>query len=117
MKYIASASRQWKSGRGYDKALLVNAETLGVPGTIVQILRVAPREKIPAHYHTKATEAFHFLSGSGRMTIAGETVELHPGDTMVCEANEMHEMENLEDNEWVYVVFKTNWIDGDSTWQ
>jgi quercetin dioxygenase-like cupin family protein len=116
MKYIASASRQWKSGRGYNKALLVNAETLGVPGTIVQILRVGPREKIPAHYHQHATEAFHFLSGSGSMTIGDETVVLHPGDTLVCEANEMHAMENLEDKEWAYIVFKTNWTDGDSIW-
>jgi quercetin dioxygenase-like cupin family protein len=117
MKYIASASRQWKSGRGYNKALLVSAETLGVPGTMVQVLRVGPKEKIPAHYHQHATEAFYILSGSGTMTIAGETVVLHPGDTVVCEANEMHALENLEDNDWAYIVFKTNWTEGDSTWQ
>jgi len=117
MKYIASSSRQWKSGRGYNKALLVNAETLGVPGTIVQIMRVAPKETIPAHYHRHATEAFHFLSGMGTMTIGGERVVLNPGDTLVCEAGEMHDAENPGNEEWAYVVFKTNWIDGDSIWQ
>lgn len=116
MKYIASTDRQWKSGRGYNKALLANADTLGVPGTIVQILRVPPREKIPAHYHKFATEVFHMLSGSGTMTIAGDRVVLNPGDTLVCEANESHNAENLSDVEWVYIVFKTNWIDGDSIW-
>jgi mannose-6-phosphate isomerase-like protein (cupin superfamily) len=116
MRYIASGSRQWKSGRGYEKAPLVNADTLGVPGTLVQVLRVAPMEKIPAHYHEHATEVFHMLSGSGTMTIAGEKVVLSPGDTLVCEAKELHDAENPGKEEWSYIVFKTNWVDGDSTW-
>ena len=116
MKYVASSSRQWKSGRGYVKAQLVTADTLRVPGTLVQVLKVQPKQVIPPHYHEHSTEVFYVLSGSGTMTIAGETVAMHPGDTVVCEPRELHAAENSSTEEWEYVVFKTNWKDGDSVW-
>jgi len=73
----------------------------------VQIVVIDPGDVVADHYHRQTNEVFQMLSGGGRMVINGEEFLLHPGDTLTCEANEIHNAANTGDESWQYIVFKT----------
>lgn len=62
------------------------------------------------------TEVFHIIEGEGRMTIAGHTLNLAPGDTVTTQPKESHNAINAFDTPLRYIVFKTNASAGDSVW-
>ena len=57
------------------------------------------------HYHEDMQEVFVLINGKVRMTIDAESVEMHPGDTVIVEPREIHEMNNLLHSDAEYVVF------------
>jgi len=56
------------------------------------------------------------LEGRGEMEIAGQRVELAPGDLVTTELGELHSATNPHEETFRYVVFKTNWDPDDSYW-
>lgn len=45
------------------------------------------------------------VSGNAIMTVTGRTWELGPGDMMVVDPMEVHQMRNATDSDVVYLVF------------
>ena len=85
------------------------------PVRLSRLCELLQRKRFP-RITTSMPRGISLPVGFGVDDNGGRNSFLHPGDTLVCEANEMHAMENLEDKEWAYIVFKTNWTDGDSVW-
>ncbi len=116
MRHIPDTDGDWQQCAGYRKKVLLTEIDLNAPGTLVQIVEIAPRTAVAAHFHDHCTEVFHVTGGRGRFVIGGNTVDLEPGDTLTCEPNEVHETRNDGDVPFTYVVFKTNAVAGDMNW-
>ncbi|MEM7224050.1 MAG: cupin domain-containing protein [Pseudomonadota bacterium] len=116
MKHLAEGNGQWQQGRGYAKKILLGEAELASPGTLVQLVEIAPHTSVADHFHDHCTEVFHVTGGRGRFVIDGRTVDLAPGDTLVCQPGEVHSTRNDHDQPFRYVVFKTNARAGDIRW-
>ena len=116
MKFVDQADAEWIEGKDYRKKILLQGEDLNAPGTLVQIVEIAPHTEVANHYHKSCTEVFHVLSGKGTFEIDGKTVHLAPGDTLTCEPLEVHATRNPHDEPFRYVVFKTNVVEDDLFW-
>lgn len=57
------------------------------------------------HYHEDMQEVFVLVTGRVQMTVAEQTMELQPGDAVLVEALEVHQMRNLGPNDADYLVF------------
>ena len=106
----------WIKGPGYSKRLLVEETELRCPGTLVQLIDIAPHTRVPFHHHKTSVEVFHILAGEGRMTIDRVEHTLVPGATLTCHPPAVHDARNLSDSVWRYIVFKTNVTPNDPHW-
>jgi len=116
MPYLKPTDYQWKEGRGYRKAVLLQDSHLQAPGTLVQIIEFAPQSSVPPHHHKTTLEVFHMLEGRGTMTVDGRQYDLIPGDTLTCEPPAIHDAANPHDTPWRFIVFKTNVTPDDLYW-
>lgn len=117
MKYIPAEKRHWIDGKGYKKNILLKGmEDLHSEGTLVQLLTIEGNTSIPPHYHENGLEVLYIIKGRGIMTIDGEVLHLHEGDTLTCEPGEVHSAENPYDDPLEYLILKTNWDIQDSIW-
>ena len=55
---------------------------------------VPPGGSTFAHYHVRSEELYFFTSGSGRLRIAGEWVDVGPGDCAVLPPGVEHKLDN-----------------------
>lgn len=116
MKLVKASTTPWENGPGYRKSKLAHETDLFCPGTLVQLVTMEPGQQVGPHFHHQAVEAFYFLRGKGMFTINGTEVEVSPGDLLICHASEVHTTLAYSGEQLKYIVFKTNWHDGDSTW-
>lgn len=117
MRFFPAEDNEWKEGNGYSKCVLLRGKKeLLVEGAIVQLLTIAPETTVPPHYHEQGMEVFHIISGKGIMTINDETFHMKKGDTLTCDAKEVHSAENPYDEPFEYIIFKTNWNEEDTVW-
>ncbi len=79
----------------------------------MQSLRIKPHESVGPHFHKKQTEIFYFLNTNGIFEINGKAVPLAPGDALVVEPNDVHAVRNDSGEDFLYVAFKFDWVDGD----
>lgn len=56
-----------------------------------------PGKSIGEHCHEGDNEIFYFLSGTGIYNDNGNLIEVHPGDTAICNLGEKHALENNSD--------------------
>jgi mannose-6-phosphate isomerase-like protein (cupin superfamily) len=59
--------------------------------SIAQI-RIPAGIEIREHHHLVTEEVYHVTAGGGRMTLAGESRDLVPGDTVVIRPGEAHKI-------------------------
>lgn len=116
MRFVDQRTVPWISGAGYRKKILLREDALNAPGTLVQIVELAPHTEVENHHHRSCTEVFHVLAGKGTFEIDGRTHCLSPGDTLTCEPGEIHNTRNPNDAPFTYIVFKTNVVDDDLYW-
>jgi len=57
------------------------------------------------HFHQDMQEVFILLSGEVEMRVATECRVLRPGDTVIVDPGEIHQMRNLQAGEAQYLVF------------
>lgn len=116
IKYSESGKGEWAELKGYKKKIILDENDLNCKGTLLQIIRINPRTEIDPHFHKKMTEAFFILKGKAVIFIEGNNYRLKPGDTLVCHPKEVHGAKNDSDEEFEYLVFKTNVEKDDSFW-
>ena len=73
------------------------------------------RSSFQSHYHEDMQEVFVLFSGRVRMTVDGTSCEMLPGDTVIVEPREIHEMSNLKNSPAEYVVFGVSAGEGGQT--
>lgn len=66
--------------------------------------RQAPGGTNPAHYHDRE-EVMLLLAGRVEVTLAGETLELRQGDTLIVPARMEHRIENASDEPAEWLLF------------
>ena len=116
MKHVPGVAGEWQQCPGYAKKIILTERDLNAPGTLVQLIEIAPKTCVADHYHDHCTEAFHVVAGRGSFIIDGRYIELQPGDTLTCQPGEIHSTRNDGDVPFTYVVFKTNVRAGDIHW-
>ena len=50
MKFIKQQDRPWIEGKGYRKRILLREDALNAPGTLVQIVEIAPHKEVADHH-------------------------------------------------------------------
>src|ERR1700722_18520798 len=75
----------------------------------VEMTRLPPgAANFPFHAHAAQWEFYIILSGSGELRAGDSTVQVKPGDTMICPPGEAHQLKNIGDVDLVYYVIADN---------
>lgn len=65
--------------------------------------RLAPGKATTPHHHKVTEEIYYILSGSARMTLAGESRAVGPGDAIAIPPGLVHTIENTGPEELVFL--------------
>jgi quercetin dioxygenase-like cupin family protein len=115
MKIIRLAEQATIQAAGYTKQILADSEALQCPGARVQVVTIQPGDTIEDHYHRRAHEFYYILQGTCRLTVNGQTRSLAPGDMLLMEPGDVHNLSNPGSAPFRVLVFKTNG-DDDTHW-
>ena len=117
MKTIHSEGDDWQAGRGYRKRRLLSADELRQPGALLQVVVVPPGSHIPPHSHATSVEVYVVRRGVCELVVNGEQREMRPGDILLMEPGDVHELTNRGAEGFELLVFKTNAEKGDVVWK
>ena len=117
MRVIEIDPDGWQEGRGYRKNRLLSAEALRQPGALLQVVQVPPGSHIPPHRHATSVEVYVVRRGECELIVNGERHTMRPGDVILMEPGDVHELINRGDEVFELLVFKTNAEEGDVTWE
>lgn len=117
MKFIQLDPQNWQAGRGYRKNRLLSAEELRQPGALLQVVEVPPGSHIAPHSHRAAVEVYVVRRGVCELVVNGERHDMRPGDVILMEPGDVHELFNHGDEVFEVWVFKTNAGEGDIEWE
>jgi quercetin dioxygenase-like cupin family protein len=117
MKIIQTDGNDWQEGRGYRKRRLLSAEALRQAGALLQVVVVPPKSHIPPHSHATSVEVYVVTRGVCELFVNGERREMRPGDVLLMEPGDVHELTNRGDEAFEVLVFKTNATRADIQWR
>jgi len=111
----------WIAGRGYDKRVIA---TLPKAKTLFQEVRVRGGERIPPHYHVRASEHFFVFEAKPktRFLIGRKWFVLAAGQQFVVKAKTIHAVDSSKtkkggDAAATFFVVKENYSGDDSVWR
>ncbi len=116
MKVVQLDPQNWQDGRGYRKNRLLSAEELRQPGALLQVVAVPPGYHIAPHSHRTTVEVYVIRRGVCTLVANGERYEMRPGNVILMEPGDVHELFNHGDEPFELWVFKTNAAEGDTEW-
>ena len=116
MKVIQIDGDDWQEGRGYRKRRLLSAEELRQAGALLQVVVVPPGSHIPPHSHATSVEVYVVRRGVCELIVNGARHEMRPGDIILMEPGDVHELTNRGAEAFELLVFKTNAAEGDAFW-
>ena len=113
MKYVAAADGEFVAASHEDpirpgvlkRVIATQADIPAGQVMMVNWARLPGHSSFQRHYHEDMQEVFVLISGRVRMQVGGESVEMQAGDTVIVDAREPHEMQNLLETDAEYVVF------------
>ncbi len=106
----------WINGRGYRKNRLVDEVMLSCPGTLVQLVEMAPGAVIPDHVHRTSVEVYVVMEGTCRLVVNEQAYPLATGDMFLTRPGDVHRLYNEGDGPFRLLVFKTNAARQDTSW-
>lgn len=116
MKFIQPDGDDWQAGRGYRKRRLLSAEELRQAGALLQLVVVPPHSHIPPHRHATSVEVYVARRGVCELVVNGQRHTLRPGDVLLMEPGDAHELTNPGPEPFELLVFKTGSTAGDIHW-
>jgi quercetin dioxygenase-like cupin family protein len=116
MKVIQIDGDDWQEGRGYRKRRLLSAEELRQAGALLQVVVVPPGSHIPPHSHATSVEVYVVRRGVCELVVNGQRHTLRPGDVLLMEPGDVHELTNRGAQPFELLVFKTASAVGDIHW-
>lgn len=117
MKIVQIDANNWQEGRGYRKNRLISAEELRQPGALLQVVVAPPGSHIRPHSHRTSVEVYIIRRGVCELVTNGERRAMRPGDVILMEPGDVHELINHGEEAFELWVFKTNAQDGDTEWR
>jgi mannose-6-phosphate isomerase-like protein (cupin superfamily) len=84
--------------------ILLDDQTVGARNFALLFNEFGPGLTSTAHKHDKEEHAFYILSGSGSITIDGETVPFEEGDSIFVPPGAMHQIASGPEKPLKYVV-------------
>ena len=116
MKIIQIDGDDWQAGRGYRKRRLLSAEELRQVGALLQVVVVPPGSPIPPHSHATSVEVYVVRRGVCELVVNGQRHTMRPGDVLLMEPGDVHELINHGPEPFELLVFKTSSAAGDIRW-
>ena len=113
MKIILPRKRPWKKVENYAKKILLYEKDIKGKIEEIMVAKFKPDTKKDPHYHKKMTEIFYILKGGGKIIVNKEELECHPGEVIICEPNDIHQVINDTDKSFEFLVMKIKWEKGD----
>ena len=108
MKILRLSESQFEQRDGYERSVLLTSDDFKAD-TKLQLMRLAPGQKIRPHHHNVRTECFRIVSGQGQIKTNGEIVASSENDVVLCEAGDIHEFINTSTAEpLTFLVIRTN---------
>jgi len=116
MKIIKQEDKDWEVKEGYSKKIYLAEEDLGIPGALIQQIKIKSGKTARAHHHKIQTEIFYFLNNNGYWNINGKKFIPDRGDVLVIEPDDIHEVVNNMNEDYLYLAFKYNYNKEDIFW-
>ncbi|MFC1687484.1 cupin domain-containing protein [Patescibacteria group bacterium] len=113
MEHITRTDGTWVECLGYSKKLLFDGKQIGMPGVIIQMVRIRPGYTAQEHHHRSCTEYFYFPACNGEWYVDGQKIDLQSGDSLVIQPGDVHEVRNTGTRDFVYIAFKMNVVPDD----
>lgn len=108
MKKVNLSDSQYEAREGYERSLIFATEDFN-SNTKIQLMRLAPGQRIKPHYHKVRVECFRIVSGKGEIKINGESVAKTDDEVVLCEPGDIHEFINhSETDDFKFIVIRTN---------
>ncbi len=87
------------------KVLLSENDFLAGPIKMINYSKIVGKVPSSAHYHESLQEIFFMISGKAKIRINNEEAVLEPGDTVVINPKDVHQMWNLakKDSEFIAI--------------
>ncbi|HEQ98356.1 MAG TPA: cupin domain-containing protein [candidate division Zixibacteria bacterium] len=116
MKNIEIKDDKWINAEGYKKQILASSEDFDSEGVLAQVVVIGPGSVVRPHYHKSTYEYYYVMQGDVAFTINGEIRRLKAGEMMMTEPNDIHKVENDSDEDFMVLVFKSNYVKNDTYW-
>lgn len=108
MKSLKLSNSEFELREGYERAVLLSTNDFK-GNTKLQLMRLAPSQRIKPHHHNVRTECFRIVSGQGHIKVNGVIVADSENDIVLCEAGDVHEFINISAVDHLTVmVVRTN---------
>lgn len=108
MKHIKLSESTFEPREGYERSVLLSSDDFGA-NTKLQLMSLAPGQRIKPHHHGARTECFRIVSGGGEIKINGQVVAQSEDDIVLCEPGDVHEFINTSDTvPLTFLVIRTN---------
>jgi mannose-6-phosphate isomerase-like protein (cupin superfamily) len=108
MKKIKLSDCVFEQREGYERSIIYSSEDFGT-NTKLQLIRLAPGQRIKPHHHEIRTECFRIVSGEGQIKINGQIVASNENDLVLCEPGDIHEFINKSTTETLtFLVIRSN---------
>ena len=108
MKQIKLTDSTFEPREGYERSILLTSDDFGA-NTKLQLMRLAPNQRIKPHHHNTRTECFMIVSGQGEIKINDEIVGSSDNDIVLFEPSDVHEFINTSSTEpLTFLVIRTN---------
>ena len=73
----------------------------------VKIITVTPKGKLSLQYHTKRSEHWYIVRGTGKFTLGNTQTMISAGDSVDIPLGEKHRIENTGDEDLIFVEVQT----------
>lgn len=104
---VTAHNNQGGKGDMYIEKLLTPNELKDKCG-MYACVTIPVGSSLGVHYHHGNGESYHILKGTARYNDNGTDITLHPGDTAFCYDVEKHGIENIGDEDLVFIALIVN---------
>lgn len=103
---LVPAAHEDPKDPGVLKKVLFRKEDFDEGKVVVVNWSVLPKGKSFAlHYHESLQEVFIIFQGKVRAAVDNQSVVLEAGDGLIVDHNEKHAMENISDEDVIFLMF------------
>lgn len=104
---VTAKNKAGGKGEIYITHLLTENEMVGQCGMFAKVV-IPPGNSLGEHFHNGNTETYHILQGKAMYIDNDQKYEVKPGDTTFCADGSKHGIENIGDEDLVFIALIIN---------